>query len=154
MQDRHSDPSAVVWNWRKAGTAESRAAEAAAARKRGALGLVIGLAAAALIYLWKPWMAAIVAGVALVLGLLALAAPLTAYKQVTRALDVFAHGIAATVTWVLMTVLYYLLFLPAGLILRSRRKLAITRSFDKSLPTYWTATDGREHPPESYRKQF
>jgi hypothetical protein len=154
VQDRHNDPSAVVWNWRKADTAEARAAEAAAARKRGALGLVIGLAAAALLYLWKPKLALVVAAVALILGLLALVAPLTLYKKVTRAFDVFAHGVAAAVTWALMTLLYYVLFLPAGLILRSRRKLAITRSFDSSLPTYWTATDGREHPPESYRKQF
>jgi hypothetical protein len=154
VQNRHNDPSVVVWDWRKADDAGARAREAAAARKRGALGLVIGLAAAALLYLWKPKLALVVAAVALILGLLALVAPLTLYKKVTHAFDVFAHGVAAAVTWVLMTLLYYLLFLPAGLILRARRKLAITRSFDPGLSTYWTATDGRQHPPESYRKQF
>lgn len=154
MQNRHNDPSVVVWDWRKADTAAARAREVAAARKRGALGLVIGLASAALFYLWKPKLALVIAAVALILGLLAIVAPLTLYKKVMRAFDVFAHGVAAAVTWVLMTLLYYVLFLPAGLLLRSRRKLAITRSFDSGLSTYWTATDGRQHPPESYRKQF
>lgn len=156
MQDRSSDPSAVVWTWRKAGDddATARRREAAAARRRGVIGLAIGLATAALIFLWKPVLAAVVAGIALVLGLIALAAPLTLYKQVTRGLDLFAHGVGMVVTWVLMTLLYYLLFLPVGVLLRSRRRLGITRSFDPALSTYWKATDGRERAPESYRKQF
>jgi hypothetical protein len=154
MQERHSDPSAVVWDWRKAAVGSARALEAAAARKRGVLGLVIGLVVAALLFLWKPVLAAVVAGIALFLGVIALVAPLTLYKKVTRALDLFAHGVGAAVTWVLMTVLYYLLFLPVGVLLRSRRKLAITRSFDPGLPTYWKTTGGHERPPESYRKQF
>ena len=57
-----------------------------------------------------------------------------------------------------MTVLFYLVFLPAGLFLR--RKLAITlgnnRDADRRLPTYWIATEERERARalESYRKQF
>ncbi|HYG61587.1 MAG TPA: hypothetical protein VEL74_03320 [Thermoanaerobaculia bacterium] len=155
MQDRSSDPSAVVWNWRKPGSddGDARSREAAAARKRGLLGLAVGLAVAALIYFfWKPVLAAVVAGIALVMGLIALAAPLTLYKKVTRALDLFAHGVGMTVTWVLMTLLYYLLFLPVGAVLRARRRLGITRSFDPALSTYWKTTG--ERAPESYRKQF
>jgi dolichol kinase len=155
MQDRRSDPSAVVLDWRKAGSGDAaRSREAAAARRRGVIGLAVGLTVAALIFFWKPVLAVVVASISLVLGLIALAAPLTLYKKVMRALDAFAHGVGTVVTWVLMTVLYYLLFLPVGVLLRSRRRLAITRSFDPALTTYWKATDGRERTPESYRKQF
>ena len=68
--------------------------------------------------------------------------------------DRFAHAVGSAVTWVLMTVLFYLVFLPAGLFLR--RKLAITKGADRRLPTYWIATEERERArsPESYRKQF
>lgn len=160
MQDRSNDPSAVVWSWRKPGSgaeadeAAARSREAAAARKRGLIGLAVGLAVAALIFLWKPVLAAVVASISLFLGLIALAAPLTLYKKVTRALDLFAHGVGMTVTWVLMTLLYYVLFLPVGVLLRARRRLGITRSFDPALPTYWKTTGERELSPESYRKQF
>ena len=95
-----------------------------------------------------------VAGIAIVLALLALVAPLTIFKRVSQALEVFARAVATAVTWVLMTLLYYIVFLPAGLVLRSGKKLAITQGADSRLPTYWTRTEEREIPLESYRRQF
>jgi hypothetical protein len=93
MQELPLDPSAAVWNWRQAGEkpAQTRSREAAAARKRATVGLGIGLAAAAALYfLWKPGPAYVVAAVSLVLFLIALIAPLTLHKRVTRALEIFA----------------------------------------------------------------
>jgi hypothetical protein len=58
------------------------------------------------------------------------------------------------VTWLLMTVLFYLLFLPVGLIMRAMGRLAFTRFADPAVDTYWTPTEGRVHSAESYRKQF
>jgi chromate transport protein ChrA len=152
------EPSSVAWNWRQVALSEAelRAREARAARRRGALGGTIGLAAAALVYfaLGRPVAAAVVAGVAVLIALLAFAAPLTLYKSLSRALDRFAHAVGAAVTWVLMTVLFYLLFLPVGLFLRMRGKLAITHGADRRLATYWRTTDGSARTPESYKKQF
>jgi hypothetical protein len=55
-----------------------------------------------------------------------------------------------------MTLLYYLLFLPVGLVLRARGKLAITRSPDPRRSSYWISVDERERArtSESYRRQF
>ena len=152
-------PSAVVWDWRGGNIEESRQAhEAAKIRQRALLGGAIGLAVAALVFflLKKPVAAGVIAGVALLLSLPGLAAPLTAGRSVGRALDRFAHAVGTVVTWVLMTVLYYLLVLPAGLILRTRGKLAITRSFDPRRSSYWTSVEEREQArtAESYRRQF
>ncbi len=152
-----SAPSEVVWRWNGGETAEQeRAREAATARKRGLLGGVIGLAVAAVFYfLLKRRVAAeVVAAVAVLFTLLALAAPLTAYKSVTRALDRFAHAVGTAVTWVLLTIMYFLFFLPLGWFLRMRGKLAITRSFDPGLKSYWTSLEDRARTPESYRRQF
>jgi hypothetical protein len=152
-----SAPSAVIWSWRdrEAGAAQARGREASAARKRGLIGGAVGLAAAALIYFgWeKPVAAAVVAAIALVFTLLALLSPLGAHRTVTRALDRFAHAVGTGVTWVLMTALYYLLFLPLGLVLRARGRLGITRSFDPRRSTYWLAHE-RASTLDSYRKQF
>ncbi len=157
-------PSAVVWDWqggknRGGKSDESRPArEAAKLRQRALLGAVIGLTVAALVFfLWKkPVPAGVIAAVALLLSLPGLVAPLTAGKGVARALDRFAYAVGTGVTWVLMTVLYYLLFLPVGLFLRARGRLGITRSFDPRRPSYWTMVEERERArtPESYRRQF
>jgi hypothetical protein len=152
-----SAPSAVIWRWNGGATErEEREREAAAARKRGLLGGAVGLAVAALFsfLLKRPVAAAVIAAVAALFTLLALLAPLTAYKSVTRALDRFAHAVGTAVTWLLLTFLYYVFFLPLGWFLRSRGKLAITRSFDPRLASYWTSLEGREPNPESYRRQF
>jgi hypothetical protein len=160
MSPTRKSPSAVVWEWRGGGEREEsrRAREAAEIRKRGLIGGVIGLAVAALVFfLWKkPVPAAVIAAVALLLSLPGLVAPLTAGRSVGRALDRFAHAVGTGVTWVLMTVLYYLLFLPVGLVLRARGKLGITRAFDPRRPSYWTSVEERERTrtPESYRRQF
>jgi hypothetical protein len=157
MSTSRREPSSVVWSWRGGETAEqTRCRDAAAARKRGLLSGAIGLTIAAAVYflLGKPVPAAVIAAVSLSFTLLALAAPLTAYKTVMRALDRFAHGVGTAVTWLLLTVLYVLLFLPMGLFLRARGKLGVTKAFDPRLPSYWKSLEGRARTPESYRRQF
>jgi hypothetical protein len=157
MPTPRREPSSVVWTWRGGNNDDNaRALEAAAARKRGLLGGVIGLAVAAVFFflLKRPVGAAVVAAVAVLFTLLALLAPLTAYKSVTRALDRFAHAVGTAVTWVLLTLMYYLFFVPLGWFLRLRGKLAITRSFDSRRPSYWISREDRARTPESYRRQF
>lgn len=148
----------MVWDWRRSGAPGARAQdqEAAAARRRGLIGAAVGFAVAALFYLVLEWriMAAVVAAVTFLLTVLALAAPLTAYKRVTGWIDRFAHGVGVAVTWVLMTVLYYAVFLPVGLFLRLRGRLGITRGPEPGRPTYWRSTADRARMLDSYRKQF
>lgn len=159
MSEIKISPSAIVWDWRRGTSRESlRARQAAEIRRRSLIGIAVGLTAAALVFVfWKNVVPSLViAGIALLLSLPGLAAPHTAGRKVSRAIDRFAHVIGLTVTWVLMTVLYYLLFLPVGLLLRARGKLTIVRSPDSDLPSYWTAVEERERAraPESYRRQF
>jgi hypothetical protein len=155
-----AEPSSVAWNWREtaAGEAGARHREAAVNRRKGLIGGAIGLAAAAAVYflLHRPVAAEVIAGIAVLIVLIALASPLGLYKALARALDRFAHAVGSAVTWVLMTVLFYLVFLPTGALLRARGKLAISRGADRRLPSYWISTEERERArtPESYRKQF
>jgi predicted membrane channel-forming protein YqfA (hemolysin III family) len=157
MAEMERQPSALVWNWRRAaGADDSRSpAAAAAARRQGAIGAAVGLAVAAALawLLHRPVSALVVAVVSLTVALLALAAPLTLYRRLRGALDRCGHWVGTGVTWLLMTVLFYLLFMPAGLIMRAMGKLAFTRFADPALDTYWTPTEG-VHSAESYRKQF
>jgi hypothetical protein len=152
MPQKH--PSAVVWDWNRTATGDDRAKQNAAARKRGVIGGLVGLLIAAVVYhYWRPEAAYVIAGISLALGLLALAAP-PAYRKVAGLLDRFGHAVGVAVTWVLMTVLYYLLFLPVGLLLRAQGKLAVTRHPDRRLDSYWVSSESRPWTAESYRKQF
>jgi predicted membrane channel-forming protein YqfA (hemolysin III family) len=156
MAEMERQPSALVWNWRAAGAGDNRSAAAAAARRQGAIGAAVGLTVAAA-FAWllhRPVPALAVAVLSLMVALLALAAPLTLYRRLRGALDRLGHWVGTGVTWLLMTVLFYLLFLPAGLIMRAMGKLAFTRFADPALDTYWTPTEGHVHSAESYRKQF
>jgi hypothetical protein len=158
MPTSRREPSSVVWSWRGGDNeGHARVREAAAARQRGLLGGLIGLSVAAVFFFFlkKPVPAAVIAAVALVFTLLALLSPLTAYKALTRGLDRFGHLVATAVTWLLLTILYFLLFLPLGWFLRMRGKLRITRGFDPERSSYWeNPLEGRTGTPESYRRQF
>jgi uncharacterized membrane protein len=149
------DPSAVAWDWRRTGGNEdTEIKKNAAARKRGLTGGAVGLVIAAAVYhWWRPNLAYVIAGISVTLALLALAAPV-AYRKVAGLLDRFGYAVGMTVTWVLMTVLYYILFLPVGLLLRAQKKLAVTQHPDRRLPSYWSSTEEKPWTAESYRKQF
>ena len=152
--------SAVAWKWRPPGgeqTGAARAREAAAARKQGIVGLLVGLGVALLFHFafGRPRMALFVAGVAVVLAAIALLFPLTLHKKIAAGLALFGYGVGTAVTWILMTVLYYLLFLPVGLLLRAGGKLRLDRGRPgaPARASYWVTTEG-SHSLESYRRQF
>lgn len=117
----------------------------------------VGLAIAALLALWKPLFAAVVAAIALVLLAVALAAP-AAYGRIAAGLERFGHWVGRAMTWLLMPLLFYGLFLPVGLALRAAGKLRITRGADPARATYWEAPEPGQgwggRGAESYRRQF
>jgi hypothetical protein len=160
MPEQGIEPGAAAWGWQRGGAAGSgqaeRAREAAAARRQGLIGGAIGLAAAAVfaLVLHRPVLAAVVAAIALASAVAAAAAPLTLYRRLARVFELLGLAAGTALTWVLMTILYYLLFLPVGLVMRAAGKLTFTRFRNPRAASYWTTTDGRTRSAESYRHQF
>jgi hypothetical protein len=164
----HSAAAETVWRWRERAQVGDDRAAAAAARKKGLVGGVVGLLAAGAlalfsrpdalfwrpVALWRPEAAWIVAGIAVVTTLLALVSPLGGFRRLTRALEAFGHGVGVTLTWVLMAVAYALLFLPVGLVLRAAGKLRITRGADARLASYWQQPPPTTPGLDGYRKPF
>jgi hypothetical protein len=147
--------------WRPAPPPQA-AAEAADRRRRGlrreaAVRSAVGLAIAALLALWKPLFAAVVAAIALVRLAVALAFP-SAYGRIAGGLERFGHWVGRAMTWLLMPLLFYGLFLPVGLALRAAGKLRITRGADPARATYWEAPEPGQGwgggGADSYRRQF
>ncbi|HEX5760553.1 MAG TPA: hypothetical protein VF121_15310, partial [Thermoanaerobaculia bacterium] len=118
-------------------------------------GAVGGAAAALLWFLWRTPFAYAVAAIALAVALLAAVSPLGAYARLSRALEVFSLWVGTAVTWLLLGLLFYLLFLPVGALLRARRRLRIATGFDAGAPTYWSPAAGAgRRDADAYRKQF
>jgi hypothetical protein len=156
-----STPSEIAWPWRRAPGDDGRTAAARVARHRGAVQAAVAFAVATLLLLWKPILAAVVASIALVVLALALVSPLGGFARLERGVERFAHGVGLAVTWLLMPILFYLLFLPAGLLLR-RGKLRFTGNPDRDEATYWQHRDAQTGDAggwqkdglPSYRRQF
>jgi hypothetical protein len=154
--------SRAVWPWRDTlvdGAEDAARAARSAARRRGVVRAVIGFAAALALSFWKPVLGLVVAAISLLVLLLAVAAPIAGYGRLERGIDRFAHGVGTAVTWLLMPLLFYLLFFPVGLLLRSVGNLRLTRRPDGDLASYWWRP---EHPEAGwqrgetarYRRQF
>jgi hypothetical protein len=149
------EAAAAVWPWRRRAADPDAVRRAAAAqRRKGVIGGLAGALVALLLWQWRPTMALVVLVIATLLTLLALVSPLGGFRRVSRALEVFARGVGIALTWVLMTVVYYGLFLPVGLLLRARGRLRLRKGLDPGATSYWTPVPDRQRTLESYRRQF
>jgi hypothetical protein len=157
MSDLAAHAAGTVWQWRRRASSgeEARRRAAAATRKRGLVGLAVGLAVAgAFAWYGNRTMAIVVAAIAGTLALLALLSPLGAYPYVGRLLERFGRLVGVTLTWILMTLVYLLLFLPVGLLLRATGKLRLQRAYDARRASYWQPVPERSPGLDRYRRQF
>lgn len=142
--------AAAVWDWRREEGSAPAPDEARRARRRGLVRGGVGLLAAAALALWKPVLGAVAAGIAVLLLALALLAPATALRRLEGWIAAFARGVGVAVTWVTLTLVFVLVFLPLGLLLRAFGRLRIAPGLDPEAPTYWRPAD----PPGRHERQF
>lgn len=146
----HERASAAVWDWGRKERAGSGPDVAGRALRRGLVRGGIGLLVAAALALWKPVLGMVAAGIAVAVLALALLAPRTLYPGVERWIAAFARGVGVAVTWVTLTAVFALVFLPLGLLLRTTGRLRIAPGLDPEAPTYWRPAD----PPGRHDRQF
>ncbi len=92
-------------------------------------------------------------GVGVVLGALRLVPPL--FRQVYRGWIAFSIILGYFVSRLLLTLLYFLVITPTGLIMRLVGKDPMERRIDKSAETYWISRDTEEdYSIERYERQF
>lgn len=158
-EDLHADRVArVVWDWRaardSAGAEAERRRRAAGARREGLVRAVVGAVIGGLVWLWKPVLGVVVLGVTLGVLAVALASPLGGYRALARGLERFGHGVGMAVTWLLMSLIFYLMFFPVGLLLRALGRLGLTFGAEPGRASYWEPVAWERVTPESYRRQF
>ena len=95
-----------------------------------------------------PWLV----GAAPILVLLGLVAPMALWP-LHRVWMPVARGIARVLTWVLLTLAFYLVFTPFGIVMRILGKDPLHRKFPADAKTCWRPYRGREGLGH-YKKQY
>ncbi len=138
---RHERVSAAVWDWRRDVEGASAAEGAARARRGGFLRSGIGLLVAAALALWKPVLGIVAGALAFTVLALALLAPRTLYPLLEGWIAAFARGVGVAVSWITLTSVHLLVFVPLGLLLRATGRLRIGPAPDREATTYWRPAD-------------
>jgi len=139
MADRLSgsgQAALAIWDWRKVGGAA--VANASHLRRSGVLRAAIGATVGGLFFWYGAlWMAGIAWGIAAVLGLLAIASPARGYAAVDRSLARLAQVVGQLVGWGALVPVFYLVFVPFGLLARRGDADTMKRRYDPGARTYW-----------------
>ena len=122
--------------------------------KKFALGMCIALSIVGTVlwlrnkqvFIWFYWLAL------LFLGLGVFAANLL--KPVYIFWMRFAYILAWINTRVILTIVFFFIFTPMGIILRLFRKDPLRRSFNKTSKSYWKTRESIEFNPQQYARQF
>jgi len=112
------------------------------------------LAVIALVLLWKqragaPWLA----GGAVIFGGLGLMLPM-ALKPVYIVWMTFAHYLSFVMTYVILTLFFYLILSPVGLIMRLFGKDILATRFPGKTETYWIPAQVYSDDTERYSKPY
>lgn len=154
MQNRSGSPqlingrpeaAAAIWNWRSREPPDAAVVPTGPARKRGALQALVGATAGALmLFFGARVLAGIIFTIASVTLVAAIVSPTGLYAGIERAFKALGHRVGLALTWLLMGILFYLLFLPFGLLFRRGTKDPMRRFYEAGTTTYWEGrTRGR-----------
>ena len=75
-------------------------------------------------------------------------------RPVYRIWMLLAYFIGGIVSRVILTVLFYVVLTPTGLVLRLFGKDVLDQKFDKRRESYWVKKDLSGHTKEQYRKMY
>ncbi len=156
-QPRRGRPeaAAAIWNWREAAQAAIAAPSAARVRIRGALQGAFGVAAGALLFHFvSQTLGTIVCAIGGSVVLAALVSPLGLFAAIDGAFHAVGRLLARGLTWLLMPAIFYLLFLPFGLLFRRGRRDAMKRYYDSEATSYWTVREQQRPSLEARGRKF
>ncbi len=143
---RRGSPEAAAAIWRQ-GTGAARAPRpeesARAARRRGALQALLGIALGTAIFaFWSRGVGSVVLSLSTLLGLCALASPTGLYASIQALFALTGRATGTLLTWILMPLVFYGFFLPFGLLLRRGARDRMSRFFAPDAPSYWAPHEG------------
>jgi len=142
--------SAAIWRWR---AAEPAGAPVPRVHLRASLQALAGVAFGALCWaLGSRGIATAAFTLAGVILLASLLSPAGLYAAIQRFFDASGRVIGRAMSWVVMVPIFYLFFLPFGILFRRGRRDRLHRRFEKGAPSYWEPH--RPLPSSSLERQY
>jgi len=160
LPDTLMNASSTIWAWREDAHQTSRASTLHKLRKTGIIRALIGAVIGAVIYGLliyferAPTIAYIAWSLSGVVLVAAVVSPGWAYKGIEKAVGRFAVWVGTGVTVLLLTPIYFLVFMPFRFLFRTGTRDRLLREFPGGADSYWVQRSGKSVDPEYYRRQF
>ena len=131
-----TEAAAAIWNWAEAPCRDERSVSRT--RLRGSLQAGVGIAVAGLMFWFgSQFIAGVILTIASFILLSALLSPKGIYSVVDGIFVALGRVVGRGLTWFLMVLIFYLVFLPYGLLFRRGKRDSMRRAFDTGASTYW-----------------
>ena len=149
------EAAAVIWNPLGGDEERDRVQRAGSARRRGRVQAAIAAVAAGLIYgLWSHAAAALVISLAGIFLVASQISPLRAYAAIERGFAALGHWTGEAITLVTMTLLFFSVFLPFGLLFRRGARDPMKRFYESERDSYWERREGARTGSDSHRRLY
>jgi hypothetical protein len=146
------EAAAAIWDWREpSGVVAAKGRPRLRGFVRGAIVTTFGLLVLAF---WSQTVGTVVLVVAGVILFSALVSPTVLYAGIEGLLARLGRLTGQAITWVLLVPLFYLFFLPFGLLLRRGRRDRMKRFFEPGAETYWEPHEGVTASSSSRVRQY
>jgi hypothetical protein len=143
--------SAVIWPWREG--ASQAAVSPSRVRRRALLQALAGAAFGSVCFLfWSRSVAYFAFAMAALVLVSALVSPSGLHAGMQRLFETTGRVLGRAMTWLLMAPLFYLFFLPFGMILRRGKRDRLRRYFDPEAESYWESHTSV--PTSSWERQY
>lgn len=150
-----AEAALAIWNWRDPRPQGPPPPPIRRVRIRGSRQAAMVAAIAGVLRLLGLHTASwFVLGAATVVLLAALVSPLGLYTVLDKASQAIGSRIGRALTWLLLVPLFYLFFVPFGLLFRRGRRDRLKRYFDPETPTYWEPLEGPTAASSSHETQW
>jgi hypothetical protein len=150
-----AEAALAIWNWRAPQPHGPPPSPAGSVWVRGSLQAAI-VAALGVLVLWLGLrtVAFVMWGAAAILLLAALASPRGLYPVLDGMARAIGRRIGRALTWMLLVPLFYLFFMPFGLLFRRGKRDRLKRYFDREATSYWETLEGPTAASSSHETQW
>jgi hypothetical protein len=145
----------VIWTWQADGERPA-GPSARAATSRGVIQSLVAATMGGLIFAFiSHTVAYVIFTVASIVFLSAVLSPTGLFAAIEGLFDRLGRALGGGLSWTLLAAIFFLFFLPFGLLFRRGRKDSMKRYFEPEAPSYWTQREAGDAPdPDVYRRQF